>query len=278
MKNPARKSLRLFASRDDFALFMKLGLFCVVVALWHATVRTSWFLDTRAPLQEMLLEAVVVGAPFVLLFHASSLHQVKSLQTLTDRAYHDPLARTLNRQTFVNRLSRRLRSADSGAIVLFDADHLNSINDRFGHAVGDRCIEAIEHRLKWNLRDSDWIGRMGGEEFAVFLSDVTKAQAVAIAERIGAPVSFTDKESQLHLTVSLSAGLTFANARRGVAGHLKEADEALYLAKLAGRARLCIFGSDEEVLLSKSGFTSVGNFSKGQQIGCTKPSIRLISR
>lgn len=277
MNSIIRKSLGLLAPRGCVDLLLKFGLFCTLIALWHASVRLYWFADTQTPLSEMLLEAVIAGAPFVLLFLSGSLHQVKAVRALTDRAYHDPLAQTLNRETFMNRLGRALPAANSGALILLDADHFKNINDRFGHAVGDRCIEAIGHRLQWNLREGDLAGRIGGEEFAVFLPNVSEIQARAIAERIGTPVSFSDKAAHLHLTVSLSAGLTFVNSKRSVAWHLKEADDALYLAKSSGRARLCIYGSDEEILLNKSGFTSAEDASKSRQDGRTNSNIRSIS-
>ena len=256
MTNAIRTCLNSLAPKSLTDLAIKFAVFCAIIALWHVVVGLYWLHGTTASISEMILEATIAGSPFILLFLTGSFYQVRALHALTDRAYHDPLARVLNRQTFLNRLTKRLQEFDSGALILLDADYFKSINDKYGHAVGDRCIEAIGHRLNWCLRRGDLAGRIGGEEFTVFLPGVSEANAIAIAKRIGAPVSFTDETMQLHLTVRLSAGMVIANSELGVTEHLHRADQALYMAKSAGRARLCIYGQDEEIPLARNGFVS----------------------
>ena len=100
----------------------------------------------------------------------------------------DPLTGIANRRSFLqdgNELAKRhAASKRSTAVLLIDLDHFKSINDRFGHAIGDRVLQVFAETAKANLRSTDLIGRLGGEEFAAVLYDVGREKAVAQAERI----------------------------------------------------------------------------------------------
>lgn len=276
MKRLLRKTLGLLVPRSYFDLTGKFGVFCFIIAAWHVVVMRVFLNDHSTTLGFLVLDALLVGAAFVLLFLVGSWHQVTTLRALSERAYVDSLSGLLNRQTFLNRLGRRMRKARSGVLILFDADHFKQINDQYGHALGDRCIEAIGHRFNWHTRDSDLAGRIGGEEFAVFLSDVTEEHARAIATRLGMPVSFSDRNSQTHLTVTLSAGATFISPDRTLEEHLNDSDSALYVAKAAGRAQLRFSNRADAISLNGSRRTD-----PQPTIEPTKPSrssIKLISR
>jgi diguanylate cyclase (GGDEF)-like protein len=120
---------------------------------------------------------------------------------------------------------------------MFDLDHFKSVNDRFGHAVGDRVIVDFVQRTKGLLRSVDSIGRYGGEEFIALLPETTMAEARIVAERICKGVASTSSEGLPAYTVSIG----LAVATRGDEDAemlLSRADEALYLAKANGRNRV----------------------------------------
>ena len=100
----------------------------------------------------------------------------------------DPLTGIANRRSFLQdaALLAKRHSADPRptAVLLIDLDHFKSINDRFGHALGDRVLEMFAETARQSVRASDLLGRLGGEEFAAVLYDTSRDKAVAVAERI----------------------------------------------------------------------------------------------
>jgi diguanylate cyclase (GGDEF)-like protein len=165
-----------------------------------------------------------------------------SLQT----AMRDPLTELLNRRGIAALLPEPLREGD--AVALFDLDYFKQINDRYGHAVGDRVICAFADTLREQGRTTDAKVRHGGEEFALVMARVSPAQALSIARRVGEAFSLlemvSDEGEQFRCTVS--AGVAFGG-RGGspIDEVITRADQALYSAKRAGRNRVEIFpGAD----------------------------------
>jgi diguanylate cyclase (GGDEF)-like protein len=120
-----------------------------------------------------------------------------------------------------------------------DADHFKRINDQWGHAAGDACLSAIAERLRACLRPGDLVGRLGGEEFAVFLPSVTAEDAVRVGERLCQAVAVEAEGIEDGLTVTLSAGAALGG--RPFDQLMRQADAALYQAKAQGRARLVVW-------------------------------------
>ncbi len=158
----------------------------------------------------------------------------------------DGLTRLLNHTTFLERAASVLASARRGgsrslAWAMIDVDHFKSVNDRYGHPTGDRVLTSLAALLRRRLRQSDTIGRYGGEEFAVLLDDLSEGEAVRLLERLlaefAAQAHHAPDGSAFHVT--FSAGIAMLdcttmdlNAWRGTA------DAALYAAKGAGRNRV----------------------------------------
>jgi diguanylate cyclase (GGDEF)-like protein len=131
------------------------------------------------------------------------------LAEIEDLADRDPLTPLLNRRALMRELGRirtfSQRYGSAASLVYFDLDELKSVNDRFGHAAGDACLKAVADRLAANVRDSDIVGRMGGDEFAVILvqaDQVTaEAKAASLARAIEAePLRFGDWSAPLHVS------------------------------------------------------------------------------
>lgn len=158
----------------------------------------------------------------------------------------DPLTGLYNRRYLMSQLKQFLNRSAQGdrpvSIIAFDIDHFKSVNDTFGHDVGDKVIQEFAHRLQENVRPMDIVCRQGGEEFLVIMPDTTGDLACSAAERMrrsisGVPVNVETLDKPLNITVS--AGVATEEARGNSADELlKRADEALYQAKKSGRNRV----------------------------------------
>ena len=155
----------------------------------------------------------------------------------------DSLTGMLTRRAFAAEAAREVararRTGGSMACIAFDIDHFKSINDRFGHAAGDRVLQTVARVCRENLRAVDVAGRLGGEEFAILLPEADVAQAVVVAERLRlalAEAAVPDGEAVIRLTASFGvAGLTPDETTADAA--LLRADAAAYDAKRGGRNR-----------------------------------------
>ncbi len=156
----------------------------------------------------------------------------------------DPLTGISNRRAFLQDAAL-LAKRHSGhprptAVLLIDLDHFKSINDRFGHALGDRVLELFTDTARQSIRASDLIGRLGGEEFAAVLYDTGRDKAVAVAERIREGFAQASQEVDGRPVCStVSIGLVHCEAAvLDVPELLAQADQALYHAKERGRNRV----------------------------------------
>ncbi|MCG6882225.1 MAG: GGDEF domain-containing protein [Silicimonas sp.] len=247
--NELRKFLGYLAPGSPRAVMWKTLLFCVLIVLWNYLWVRHLSGHPPRSMAAIVTDALVVGGPFALLFSLASWDQVRTIRGLHIRARIDPLAGVLNRQTFIGRFQKAVAQARCGMLLLIDADDFKRINDFHGHAVGDRCIAAIGNRLSWHLREEDLAGRIGGEEFAVFLPEVSREHGNVVARRLGQPVAFSDAAGEMHHSVTLSIGAVWTQPDQSPEDLLMLADEALYEAKSTGRARMIVIGEVEPVLL-----------------------------
>ncbi len=159
-------------------------------------------------------------------------------------ADHDALTGVLNRRALVRRLNAAINEArlqkEPFALLFLDMDHFKSINDRFGHPVGDACLRAVVVAIAEELRPVDWLGRYGGEEFIVGLPGASRDNAMAIGERIRKSIETLhvhSRGSTLQTTVSLGAA-SLDGPTDTADELLARADAALYRAKSDGRNRI----------------------------------------
>jgi diguanylate cyclase (GGDEF)-like protein len=189
--------------------------------------------------------SMVAAAILVALGVADRLReQRRALSDAERRAQTDPLTGVLNRRSLVERLDAAcLRARARGlpiALLFIDLDHFKQINDSYGHAAGDACLRAIIGPIQAELRQSDVIGRYGGEEFVVILSSADMAAAHPIAERIRnrvAEIRVDGFGPSIKLTCSIGVA---ASDTLGVWGEhlIAQADSAVYDAKRSGRNRV----------------------------------------
>ncbi|HWP94200.1 MAG TPA: GGDEF domain-containing protein [Gammaproteobacteria bacterium] len=159
-------------------------------------------------------------------------------------ALTDPLTGLPNRRAMLARFeeerARAARTGRSFAIALFDADHFKRINDTYGHLAGDAVLRAVAAALARTRRASDGLGRIGGEEFLVVMSDLDRAAALEVAMRLHAAVGATRLEQPGGaLQVTVSGGLAFYPQEGDSWDALYSvADRRLYRAKREGRNRI----------------------------------------
>ncbi len=162
----------------------------------------------------------------------------------------DPLTGIANRRAFLQDAAalakRHMGSPRPNAVLLVDLDHFKSINDRFGHATGDRVLEIFADTARQVVRSTDLIGRLGGEEFAAVLHDLPHDKALAIAERMRtAFAAATQDVDGRSVNATVSIGMVHADGPLfDVPGLLAQADQALYFAKERGRNRVEVASLD----------------------------------
>ncbi|TPK38440.1 GGDEF domain-containing protein [Mesorhizobium sp. B2-5-3] len=195
----------------------------------------------RAQLTDILLPLVLGGS--FLFFLMWKIRQLAIAQRdLTVVAATDSLTAVLNRGAFSMLVEayleqvRKQASANSGALLIIDADHFKSINDRLGHDCGDQALKLIAQTIKDQLRGTDIVGRIGGEEFGVFLPGVDPSQSWLVAESIRRrirEVEFSPGGRSCPLSVSI--GGTAFNGPTTYEEIFSAADRRLYAAKSNGR-------------------------------------------
>lgn len=151
---------------------------------------------------------------------------------------HDTLTGALTRSAFEARLKSEFESVEKTpkALLLLDIDHFKSINDTFGHAAGDTALRAVGEVLKKNLRETDMIGRYGGEEFLVLLRNVAPDVALAQSERLRRSVAQLELAELGGRRLTISIGLaSYTESLSSIEDWMQRADKSLYDAKNAGR-------------------------------------------
>jgi two-component system, sensor histidine kinase LadS len=250
-------------------MFIGVSIFTLVVAFlaWRRGNRAAgWFMVAWALLEGFTITAAVrflftasADASPLLYYYGQPLSMVAAavlialgvadrlraqrlaLTEAERRAQTDPLTGVLNRRSLIERLDAAcLRARARGlpiALLFIDLDHFKQINDSFGHQAGDACLRAIIDPIHAELRQSDVIGRYGGEEFVVILSSADSAAANPIAQRILERVAGVNVEgfgNPIRLTCSIGVA---ASDTLGVWGErlIAHADAAVYVAKRLGR-------------------------------------------
>lgn len=172
----------------------------------------------------------------------SRANRYRDLKKLTDR---DSLTGLLNHSNILRTLDRELiaagRTKTPLSVAMVDIDHFKSINDTYGHAVGDQVISRVTHVLRNRLRRTDYVGRYGGEEFAVVMPTTDAAAAKAVLDQLReASNSIEHRSGDQQFTVTFSAGVAAFPAVSEASKLVEAADAALYKAKRDGRNRVVV--------------------------------------
>jgi len=163
---------------------------------------------------------------------------------LAHQATHDTLTGIFNRRAILDQLARELartlRQGGRLSVGMCDIDNFKEINDSFGHQAGDEVLVAFARCLQANLREYDYVGRYGGEEFLIIASGSTGESDDGLFERLRQQVAALEVKTGVdgNVSITVSIGTAPGTSLSTVDALLVAADEALYLAKAAGRNRV----------------------------------------
>jgi diguanylate cyclase (GGDEF)-like protein len=200
--------------------------------------RRGAFGDAVRPTLEVLASHVAV-----------SLSNARMLKRLEELATLDGLTGLFNKRALMELSLHKLRSATRFkkplTLLVCDIDHFKKVNDTYGHDVGDQVIKGFAEVLKRVKRDTDAVGRFGGEEFVVLCEETDERGAAQLAERIRSELEATTFHSELgQLNVRCSIGVApFPAAGTSWDPLFKAADEALYVSKRGGRNRVTVWST-----------------------------------
>ena len=177
---------------------------------------------------------------------------VEAREAMRFRATYDALTRLWNRSAILSHLMKSMERSvldqDPVSILLCDIDHFKQVNDVHGHLTGDEVLAQVSARLQDSIRPNDRVGRYGGEEFLIVLSGCTAESLRTRAEQVRLNVQstlFETSSGMLPMSISIGAATTRSWTRPlSVETLVKEADDALYRAKTAGRNRVDLAWND----------------------------------
>ncbi|SNX95847.1 diguanylate cyclase/phosphodiesterase with PAS/PAC sensor(s) [Geodermatophilus sabuli] len=161
---------------------------------------------------------------------------------LAHQANHDPLTGLPNRTLLAEHVAGRFTPGGSGLACLFlDLDNFKVVNDSLGHAAGDELLVEIADRLRSTVRPGDLVARFGGDEFVVVCEGVEEADAVTVAERIGAALAEPVRLGGVDVRPHASVGVTVQTDEHTAAEELiRDCDIAMYQAKAGGKGRITV--------------------------------------
>lgn len=222
-------------------------LFAIIMAIYTVAGVTRLFLTSQfgAPanfMQRNLIQssALVINVIFVCIIGLFFLLMLSSelMDVLENQSFEDLVSGALNRRGIEQKLAIELGSAKrtsmAPSLALIDLDHFKAINDSYGHAAGDAVLREVASTIASRLRDYDYLGRYGGDEFLLILPQATCQDALKVVERIQLAIR-SIPPLKPGLVVTLSIGVTQAVPFEPADPIIARADAALYAAKHAGR-------------------------------------------
>lgn len=251
-------------SAPEFTNVTSLGVDFIFHGGNEVQVESMALVGARISRESVYLAIIVIWMLLVAWEGFSKVYEIygasKSASQRIDRLLHDYKNLELEKQQFValsttdnltgilNRAGvQQLLAPLFGAelnrpqlgVLLMDVDHFKSVNDTFGHDIGDRVLKEVAKLIADNTRQTDILGRWGGEEFILICPQLPAERLIAFAEKIRSTISdFVFESPQAPLRLSMSIGVTLALAHEPFETVLKRADLALYEAKYAGRDRV----------------------------------------
>jgi diguanylate cyclase len=192
-------------------------------------------LSLLQPSLQLQLGAALIQLWVALTYNRQAEQERRRSDDLYDQARRDPLTRVANRRALYEALDLNLTQGRPLAVILLDVDHFKAVNDTHGHLVGDEVLRGLGALLQGQVRQSDLVGRWGGEEFLMVLPDTEPGQAWTVAERLLQAIHTQPWPAGVPLTASL--GVTSARPGELQEQLTERADQHLYRAKALGRNR-----------------------------------------
>ncbi|WP_158285781.1 GGDEF domain-containing protein [Pseudohoeflea suaedae] len=220
------------------------SVFMVVLSFFNMESAAYWLIIGISAAIPLLI------APPIALIALSLLRMIsETIEKVDAVVRRDPLTGVSTRAFFLEQVREHL--ANGGAFLMIDADHFKSINDTDGHDVGDAVLRRIAEIMSLSMDHAPGralIGRLGGEEFGVFLEKANEEQAALFAAAVGSAIRLkAQKIPGCESAVTVSIGVAVHAAGDRLEQTMKRADVALYQAKNAGRDRFILSGSAQDV-------------------------------
>ncbi len=212
-----------------------------IIKNYHKNGRAYWLDMNIIPLKNRAGEVTHFAA-----VERDVTAMVEKEMRLKEESTTDPLSGLLNRRAFekiINlNFAKAVSQGSSFCVLMIDLDHFKSINDRYGHEVGDRALQVTSAICRRVFREQDPVCRYGGEEFCVLLSELPMPVALQVAQRFIVELARTDIDTEQGVVqLTASVGVSEFNPGDGSAiDLLRRADKALYQAKHEGRNRVCL--------------------------------------
>mgnify|MGYP001350172479 CR=1 FL=1 len=244
MARIGRISLRGALKLAGWTVFGTLGVMAICLAFNWITTRHLGEAALRQSLISATVLPIVLAGPLFLYLTLKLRELAIVNHKLRNLASTDTLTACLNRGAFSTIVEgwlepNRTGAGQTGALLVIDADHFKEINDRYGHDQGDEALRTIASAIRSAVRGGDFVGRMGGEEFGVFLPGASDSSARAVAERIRTSVCRAEfRAGGKPCPLSVSVGCASFDKTVGFSELFRVADERLYMAKKAGRNRV----------------------------------------
>ena len=228
---------------------------------WYITFATIFWLTiantylSRPYSQPAIATSIVAMLYLGVFFHVYSNRSISYFTRmrecnvkLAELATHDPLTGVLNARAYYAQcdqyICRTSRRTAGYSVLFIDLDHFKSVNDNHGHAAGDTVLKTVAESLRANIRRSDILGRIGGEEFAIFLPDTNTVDASQVAETIRVAIEASMPNiGERTLKITASIGVAGSTETTQSMLHIQQqADQAMYKAKSQGRNRVSVLG------------------------------------
>jgi diguanylate cyclase (GGDEF)-like protein len=252
-----------------------LAFFVVVESLrWWVAFPLHTNPDSIAGLEMVSLVTYIINTSLLPLAFVWMMN-ARLESDLLQQSIVDSLTAVLNRRGLEQALERELarfrRYGEDLTVAMLDLDHFKQFNDELGHAAGDTILVGVAQLLSQRLRETDVVGRLGGEEFVLLLPHTEVEESAPILEHLCESVrEHTDWLPDEQVRATASFGVTSTSGRRGVSGMelLYEADVALYQAKQNGRDQVRLFSQADAA--SQARYRVQGAMYRGKQEACSR--------
>ncbi|MGB3555821.1 MAG: GGDEF domain-containing protein [Jannaschia sp.] len=240
------KAVQLLAPKGVLGWATRIMLILVPVSIInvpaHYYLGGSW----DETIMSVVVRTWLVALPFTVFGLALVAYLDRLRRDLAHLASTDMLTGLPNRRAFLDAATHAADISD-GAVLMIDVDHFKKINDTYGHAIGDLCLIALAEQLRRVIRDTDHCGRLGGEEFAIWLNCAGEKRARGVGRILTAGLPFPEEASvPRDKLMTVSVGVALAKVGSPISTLLAQADEALYQAKTNGRAQLQVHSRGED--------------------------------
>jgi len=213
-------------------LLITIGMFFIKDGMF---LDTSYTYEFKIRLVLILFVVIMLSSLYQYTREISMKRMQKMQQDLEFFLRRDPLTGLYNRRGYNHNIPN-IEKSSYGAILMCDIDHFKKVNDSYGHDAGDYVLQSISKMIRENIRMQDLTVRWGGEEFFIFLSEVTLSEAYLISEKLRKKIEHTSipYNNQL-IDVTMSIGISVVEKNIPLNEAIKNADSAMYLSKTRGR-------------------------------------------